>query len=647
MYKFNYKEVVTFLVVLITTSIINGQAKKTAFQTPIDTINREVPWTKKKFYNNPDNFQFALISDRTGAHREGVFGKGISKLNLIMPEFVISVGDMIEGGTTDQEHLDAEWSEFDSILNPLKMRYFFLPGNHDISNEFMAKDWKRRYGYDYYHFVYKNVLFLALNTNDDFVNISEAQIDYFKKALKDNKDVRWTFVVMHHPLWHYRELNGFDKIEQLLEGRDYSVFAGHRHRYIQEFRNEKNYMVLGTTGGGSKLRGPKMGEFDHVTWVTMEDAGPTVVNMTLDGLLEPTIASKENQDKITALSKSVNMQKIIFYGKDKSSGKVLFKVDNSGPDTLHFEGKIWHHHEVDFNANTITEKFVPNSVSTFTIDWHTTKEVAAEYGLSDIEIQYTMGYPTEALDLPFSLDGTQRVAFSEGSSGIISLSEPDEFVKNKMIEMTSTFPEFSLHYTTDGTAPSAASSLYSGPVEINTTTTVKACLVNKEGLQSATISKEYKKVPYIGAVKVKKSKGLHYKMYNGLFSSVKDFENMSPSKNGITKNLDVASIAAPAIDLFGLDFNGYIQIPKDGFYVFKLKSDDAGLLFIHDRLVADNDKKNPDRTALGYIPLKKGLHPVNIKYTERRGDEALEISYKRVEEEKFTPLDASMLWHKK
>ena len=58
---------------------------------------------------------------------------------------------------------------------------------------------------------------------------------------------------MHHPIWNYREFNGFKEIEDLLIDRPYTVFAGHNHRYLQTEKQGRNYYILGTTGGGSRL----------------------------------------------------------------------------------------------------------------------------------------------------------------------------------------------------------------------------------------------------------------------------------------------------------------------------------------------------------------------------------------------------------
>src|SRR5262249_39231421 len=62
------------------------------------------------------------------------------------------------------------------------------------------------------------------------------------------------------------------------------VFCGHYHSYQKYVRQGMNYYQLATTGGGSQLRGPDYGEFDHITWVTMKPDGPVLANLMLDGI---------------------------------------------------------------------------------------------------------------------------------------------------------------------------------------------------------------------------------------------------------------------------------------------------------------------------------------------------------------------------
>ena len=79
---------------------------------------------------------------------------------------------------------------------------------------------------------------------------------------------------------------GWTAIEEALQANDrrYTVFVGHKHNYAKFVRNGREYFMLATTGGGSKMRGVEFGEFDHVAWVTMKPNGPIVANVLLDGV---------------------------------------------------------------------------------------------------------------------------------------------------------------------------------------------------------------------------------------------------------------------------------------------------------------------------------------------------------------------------
>lgn len=252
------------------------------------------PWSSLEAHNDPDHFQFAVVTDRTGGHRPGIFEDGVRKLNLLRPEFVLSVGDLIEGYSEDVHELASEWDEFTGFVAQLKMPFFYVPGNHDISNTVQARVWRERFGRSYYHFVYRNVLFLCLNSEDPpATQISDEQIEYFRKALEENADVRWTLAFLHKPLWTYEGHSGWAKFEALLKGRKHSVFAGHNHDYVKYRRNDSNYIILATTGGGSGLRGPVFGEFDHVVWVTMTEEGPIMANLLLEGIWDENIRTEE------------------------------------------------------------------------------------------------------------------------------------------------------------------------------------------------------------------------------------------------------------------------------------------------------------------------------------------------------------------
>lgn len=265
----------------------------------IDNSLPVVPWTHLNLNNNPAAFQFAVVTDRTGGLRPGVFSQAVDKLNLLQPEFVVSVGDLIEGYSEDRAELQAQWNEFDKMVQRLDMPFFYLPGNHDYSNPVMAEIWRERYGKSYYHFMYRDVLFVMLNSNDggSTHSFSSEQIEWLRTTLQNNPGPKWTLVFTHAPMWDREEPGQWQEIEALLQDRPYTVFAGHHHRYVKHQRHGRNYFTLATTGGISSMRGTRFGEFDHVVWITMSDEGPVIANLLLDGILDENLRTEKMRDR--------------------------------------------------------------------------------------------------------------------------------------------------------------------------------------------------------------------------------------------------------------------------------------------------------------------------------------------------------------
>ena len=260
-------------------------------QLRIEVSSRANPWTHLDINNDPDNFQFAIVGDRTAETRDRIFEDAVWKVNDLQPEFVMCVGDLIEGYTEDEDELNQQWDDFNNIVGEFEMPFFYVVGNHDITNEIMLPIWKQRLGRQYYHFIYRDVLFLCLNSEDpprahEYSNFGDVQLEYFKDVLEDNADVRWTLVFLHKPMWDYGDTTNWAKMERLLSGRAHTVFAGHEHEYAKAVRNGQNYYRLATTGGESELTGLEDGSFDHIMWVTMTDQGPQVVNLMLDGIFD-------------------------------------------------------------------------------------------------------------------------------------------------------------------------------------------------------------------------------------------------------------------------------------------------------------------------------------------------------------------------
>jgi len=269
------------------------------------------PWTSRDFGGKPGEFRFAIVADRTGGHRSGVFRSAIAKLNLLRPDFVMSVGNLIEGYVSDRRELRRQWDEVLSYTAELEMPFFFVPGSRDISNEAMAQAWQEMFGRRYYSFEYHDVLFLCLDTQEGRKyrpGVGPEQIDWVKKTLRRGRKVKWTFVLMHQPLWllengkgrrssrrySKEQGTGLAELEDALGDRPYTVFAGASHQYVRFTRNDQRYITLATTGADSQLRGPMFGEFDHALWVAMTPKGPRIANLLLEGIRDEEVHTEDH-----------------------------------------------------------------------------------------------------------------------------------------------------------------------------------------------------------------------------------------------------------------------------------------------------------------------------------------------------------------
>lgn len=123
-----------FNVLLLTGISLQNAYSNDVFEYDQAVMSKAKPWTSENFKNNPDNFQFAIIGDRTGgANVQGTFKLAMDQLNLLQPEFVINVGDIIEGYADSKNELVAMWEEAEALTGKLQMPFFYTRGNHDVS----------------------------------------------------------------------------------------------------------------------------------------------------------------------------------------------------------------------------------------------------------------------------------------------------------------------------------------------------------------------------------------------------------------------------------------------------------------------------------------------------------------------------------
>ncbi len=607
------------------------------FKSDIETEKK--PWTHLGFYNNPDHFQFVILTDRNGGNRPGIFKDAVGKINMLYPEFVLCVGDLIQGYTKDTAQIRYEWNEANEIIAELKMPFFYLPGNHDVTNRVMAEEWEKRYGRRYYHFVYKNTLFIILDSNDDDeYNLSREQTDFALVTIRNFPDVRWTFLLMHHPIWTYHTNGRFEELEAALSGRKYTVLAGHNHDYLHEDRKGSNYYILATTGGGSRLRGNYFGEFDHFTWVTMTDAGPAMANLRLEGILTHDVATRETKQLAAALANNAMFHHVLLCnrGDQFTDGTLYFYFENTGEKAMSIDLRFYHQHQL----------IIPEPIRKLTLppDWKQVVEIpfrshvpVAFEEAEAIQMDWQLAY-----DIPeypdFSLSGRFDIELGPTSTSFIHPPIP-KFINELDVSAVHPFHELETVFTFEHEQWPGSDILPENKITIAQSGEVGMRLVNQRGQQTSPETRYFEKISKLHEpVRVRNPQmGLKYRYYEGTWEKWPEFNELKEQSEGIAMDFWVSDYALRE-DHFALVLTGYIAVEEDGVYIFQSRSDDACRLIIQGETVVNQDPVKENVQDIGAIALKKGLHPVTIHFLEAAGRERLRLYVKRTYDTDWEPL---------
>ncbi len=237
--------------------------------------------------NGEDTFRFVVISDRTGRNLPGKWAGAVEQVNLLRPDFVLCVGDLIQGYTEDEQAVLDEWKEFEAIVAKLDAPFFYTAGNHDTTNDMMRRVYRERHGVggkSYYSFDYRGCHFVVLDSWSMFLveESREEQLAWLEQDLAAAKDAKHVFVMFHNPAW---EKDVWPRLRALLPPGKTTIFSGHTHR-LGYNRTEDNIetFVLGSSGTdtGQNLNTGWYRTFAHVT---VDKGRPTVTIVPVDQLL--------------------------------------------------------------------------------------------------------------------------------------------------------------------------------------------------------------------------------------------------------------------------------------------------------------------------------------------------------------------------
>jgi UDP-2,3-diacylglucosamine pyrophosphatase LpxH len=198
-----------------------------------------------------ENFRFAILGDRTGEAFPGAYQEAWKETDADYPDFVINVGDTIQGG--NDETIDSEWQQIEKLLSPYrKYRFFYVPGNHDVWSLASAQAFEKYTGRPrHYSFNYGQAHFTVLdNSRTDSLPFEE--LVFLKRDLEANQKQKLKFVFFHRPSWIVKVLLRDPAFPLHKLAKQYGiqyVICGHIHDMLRFELDGVTYLSMASSGG--------------------------------------------------------------------------------------------------------------------------------------------------------------------------------------------------------------------------------------------------------------------------------------------------------------------------------------------------------------------------------------------------------------
>lgn len=302
----------------------------------------------------PDSFDFVVLGDSNTLkplEQSDLFRQCLREINVLKPDLVVEVGDLILGGAA--EGVPPQWDLFEETISICEPPYVSAPGNHDISDEATERLWQERMGSTHFSFSYGNSLFIILNSEEEGAigRISDEQTAWMEGQL-DSSTAKNVFVFVHQP--HFATLGDPDTapqnwarrwahVAEAFRGHPVRVvFAGHEHGYLSCGTHEGvRYVICGGAGTYGLSGRDEEGGFNHYLLVRVRGEAVSWAVIKPGSVLPEEVVTSARMDELFNIRNKWVEAEEVFVPLGQSIDRDLIVTIHNPLDSLMQSSLTW------------------------------------------------------------------------------------------------------------------------------------------------------------------------------------------------------------------------------------------------------------------------------------------------------------------
>jgi mono/diheme cytochrome c family protein len=127
-------------------------------------------------------------------------------------------------------------------------------------------------------------------------------------------------------------------------------------------------------------------------------------------------------------------------------------------------------------------------------------------------------------------------------------------------------------------------------------------------------------------------------VYRGNWKHLPDFATLKPDSTEEEHDGVISLADSPHKDQFAMVWEGQLEVPATGEYLFSLDADDAARIFIDGDNILEVHGIGPmngSRVQRSRIPLNQGLHAIRVEYLEYTGNEGISVGWRLFDDKQY------------